>query len=120
MTVFWVHLSMQLFSTFKVTIIFEFKIIRSVPSIIEGDLNHVCREGKALGSAEAMFKKTNDYRVGGKWGSWAQELRNIAFHPEKHSPAALEITEEAVVISDKFAKVLTVFIFNCAFLFVGL
>ncbi|KAG0560402.1 hypothetical protein KC19_10G178600 [Ceratodon purpureus] len=62
------------------------------------------REGKALESAEVTLKKSNEDRATGKWGSWAQELRNIALHPEKHFPAALEITKEAVVIPDKYAK----------------
>ena len=75
-------------------------------NISEGDL--CFREEKTSGSAEATFKKINEDRPAGKWGSWAQELRDIAFHPEKNSPSALETTNEAVVISDKFAKVLAV------------
>jgi len=67
-----------------------------------------CREEKTLGSLETTFKKATNERTAGKWGAWAQELRNIALHPEQHSPAALEVTNEAVVIADKFAKVNTI------------
>lgn len=85
-------------------------ILLSVGVMVFLTLKVACRDEKTLGSLEkaTTFKKATNERTAGKWGAWAQELRNIALHPEQHSPAALEVTNEAVVIADKFAKVNTI------------
>lgn len=73
-------------------------------TLADGSIS-VCREEKPSDSVETPYKKAADDKRAAKWGAWAQELRSIALHPEKHSPAALEVTQEAVVIADKYAKV---------------
>ncbi|CAM6043843.1 unnamed protein product [Sphagnum compactum] len=39
-----------------------------------------------------------------KWDAWAQALRAIVLHPEQHASIVLEVTDEAVVISDQYPK----------------
>jgi hypothetical protein len=41
-----------------------------------------------------------------KWDAWAQALRAIVLHPEQHASIVLQVTDEAVVISDQYPKVL--------------
>lgn len=76
--------------------------------LVEGSLGFVCREGSntlSLMGSEFKLKKIDEARTSQQWSSWAQSLRNIALHPDKHSPTVLKISKDAVVISDKFAKV---------------
>ncbi|XP_024389394.1 transcription factor bHLH140 isoform X3 [Physcomitrium patens] len=58
----------------------------------------------SLMGSEFKLKKIDEARTSQQWSSWAQSLRNIALHPDKHSPTVLKISKDAVVISDKFAK----------------
>ncbi|CAM6068853.1 unnamed protein product [Sphagnum tenellum] len=39
-----------------------------------------------------------------KWDAWAQALRAIVLHPEQHASIVLQVTDEAVVISDQYPK----------------
>ncbi|XP_008789140.2 transcription factor bHLH140 isoform X2 [Phoenix dactylifera] len=38
------------------------------------------------------------------WGSWAQALYENAMHPEKHKNAVMEISNEYVVLNDRYPK----------------
>ena len=55
--------------------------------------------------SEDGLKRTGDPRPSQQWGSWAQALRDYALHPEQHSSTVVQVTGEAVVCLDKYAKV---------------
>ncbi|MCO5551935.1 hypothetical protein L7F22_005442 [Adiantum nelumboides] len=38
------------------------------------------------------------------WEPWAETLRNMALHPEHHKDTILQVTDQAIVINDKFPK----------------
>ncbi|KAH7429404.1 hypothetical protein KP509_09G046400 [Ceratopteris richardii] len=38
------------------------------------------------------------------WEPWAEALRKMAMHPEQHIDTLLQVTQEAVVLHDKFPK----------------
>ncbi|MCO5610252.1 hypothetical protein L7F22_064488 [Adiantum nelumboides] len=39
-----------------------------------------------------------------KWSPWAEALRKLAMQPEGHGDTILQVTQEAVVLADKFPK----------------
>jgi hypothetical protein len=63
-----------------------------------------CRKGHS--SQEEGSHVGAKERPARKWDAWAQALRAIVLHPEQHASIVLQVTDEAVVISDQYPKVL--------------
>lgn len=61
-------------------------------------------DGKTVVDGATHVKQDTAGSSGKIWEPWTEALRKMALNPEQHGDAILQMTQEAVVITDKFPK----------------